>query len=425
MRLLFVILCMAVSCSSAVAERATFKFLKSVSVSELNAILDTERAEFVRSSIQGQGYQLPPPSVATNDVNLFTVRYYSRRPEIGGQKVLVSGLLALPKISDMSTIPLLAFQHATVMGRYEVPSYAFTPTNPSGYPHYPQAYESRYMVALFAGNGYAVMAADYFGFGDSARLNEAYFMKRSTAQANYDLYLDVKKFLGANSIKPSKFVLGGQSQGALNTTGFLELLEARGVKVTGAFTAASPNDPYAVMNALLFHPRAIDASWMSTLISLTAFSCENYGGKKGLAKSVIDPKYYMSMKSVYDRTYAGPLGLYSLLVQWQNVPFVAFLQPAYRDPTNFANSDYGRCMAAAETFRTEFKTPLKMYYSTDDEVVRTEAALLAIDYQSAITSTPDAPESNKISAVSVQGAGHRLTFVSGAIAAKAWMDTIE
>ena len=33
------------------------------------------------------------------------------------------------------------------------------------------------MVSLFAGNGYAVMAADYFGMGDGAKSDEAYMQK--------------------------------------------------------------------------------------------------------------------------------------------------------------------------------------------------------------------------------------------------------
>ena len=45
------------------------------------------------------------------------------------------------------------------------------------------------------------------------------------------------------------------------------------------------------------------------VLGLTTFSCEKYIGPKGLAKSVINPKYYSDMKSIYERTYPGPLGL--------------------------------------------------------------------------------------------------------------------
>ncbi len=65
----------------------------------------------------------------------------------------VSGLLALPKPTNVSSVALIAYQHGTVWGKYEVPSYAFRTTNPGGYPRYDAAYETRYMVGLFAGNG--------------------------------------------------------------------------------------------------------------------------------------------------------------------------------------------------------------------------------------------------------------------------------
>lgn len=424
MRLLLVLVCLAVSCTSAYANRAVFTFLKTVTAAQLNDVLDKERADFIKGVTQGPDYKSLPAPTAANDVDLYTVRYYSTRPEMGGKEIMATGLLALPKIPDTSSIPLLAYNHGTVMGKYEVPSYAFRPTNPTGNSHYPQAYENRYMVALFAGNGYAVMEADYPGLGDGANFKEAYFIKQSTAQAIYDLYLDVKKYLAAQNIVPGKFFVGGWSQGALNTTGFLELLEARGVKVEAAFTAANLNDPFAAMNAIVFHPRAADARWLPVLLGLTTFSCENYFGEKGLAKRVINPAYYSDMKSIYDRTYAGQPGLLAIISKWQNLPFTDFLSPAYRDPAVLAQSPYGRCLAAGEAYRQEFKTPLRMYYGALDEVIRPSIALLARDYQRSITDTPDAPSSSNVQAVAVPGAGHRLSLITGSVDAKKWFDSI-
>lgn len=426
MRILLVLFCLAFSWTNAYAERANFKFLKTVKVSELNAILNQERTAFLNGVTEGPGYELPPPSKAKNDVDLYVVRYYSNSPELGGKEMLASGLLALPAGASNTKLKLMAYMHGTVFGKYEVPSFAFRQTNPTGYPHYPQAYETRYMVALFAGNGYGVMAPDYFGMGYGAALNEAYMMKQSTAQGNYDLYIDVMNFLSSKSIETSQFMLGGWSQGGLNTTGFLELLERNGVDVRAAFTAASPNDPYALLNAIAFHPTDSDARWLAALLGLTAFSCENYMGPKGLAKAMINPKYYSDMKSIYDRTYAGPMGLLQILGKWQQeqIPFTEFFRAPFRNPTGMVKSPYGGCLEASETFRQEFKTPLHMFYGTVDEVIRPKIGLLADDYQDRITDTPDAPSASKIQAFPVEGAGHRLTFISASVASKAWMDSL-
>ena len=410
--------------STAYAEKATFTFLKTLTVTELNVMLSTERDGFLQSATAGNGYQLPPSSTASNDVDIYIVRYWSRSPDLGkGRRTMVSGMLAMPRLSNISSIPLLSYQHGTVWGKYEVPSYAFKEANPIGYQHYPNAYETRYMVALFAGNGYAVMAADYFGMGDASRDNEAYMIKRSTAQVNYDLYLDVRKYLASRSISASKFFLGGWSQGGINTTGFLELLENRGVTVNATFTASSPSDPFAALNGIFYHPRSRDASWLNTLVALTIFSCEKYMGSNGLARATINPNYFQGFKSIYERT-AYPEGFHSLLKQWEGTPNVNYLRPEFRDPAFFANSAYGKCLAANETYRQEFRTPIRMFYGSNDEVIRERIALLGSDYQETLVDTPYTPSSNTITPILVNGADHRFTFISAAPLAKAWMDNL-
>ena len=422
MKLLITFFCLLATCASALAQDSTVTFLKTVTVEQMNAMLSTEREEFIQTTSPGAGYNLPPVSTASNDVDLFVVRYFSRSPELDNRKrVLVSGLLALPKLSDMSSIPMISYQHGTVWGKYEVPSYAFKSKNPAGYDHYKNAYETRYMMSLFAGNGYAVMAADYFGMGDGAKSDEAYMQKRSTAKVNYDLHVVVSRYLASKDIRVSKFFLGGWSQGGINTTGFLELLERRGVSVNAAFTAAAPNDPFAALNGVFFHPRALDAPWLNTLVALTAFSCEKYRGPRGLARATIDPDYYNGFKVIYDRM-SYPTKFLALLKKWTGTPNVNYLRASLRNPTSFANSDYGKCLAANETFRQEVKTDLRMYYGSVDEVVRTRVARLAYDYQEALLATEEGATSNKITPVLVQGADHRLTFITAAVAAKAWFD---
>ena len=276
-------------------------------------------------------------------------------------------------------------------------------------------------MSLFAGNGYAVMAADYFGMGDGARSNEAYMVKRSTAKVNYDLYIAVREYLASRGIGASKFFLGGWSQGGINTTGFLELLESRRVSVNAAFTAAAPNDPFAALNGVFFHPRALDAPWLNTLVALTAFSCEKYMGPRGLARATIDPDYYDGFKVIYERS-SYPTEFLGLLKKWNGTPNVKYLRPSLRNPTSFAQSDYGKCLAANETFRHEVRTDLRMYYGSVDEVVRIQVARLAYEYQETLLETGEGPTSNKITPMLVQGADHRLTFITAAVDAKAWFD---
>lgn len=417
------ILCLLIAPAAAAPERAAFTFLKTVPKSDLNRILNEERSIFSANTAAGPGYSAPDVSIALNDVDIYLVQYSSQVPEQGNRSITATGLLALPVIPEAKQLPLISYQHGTVFGKYEVPSYAFQETNPSGFPHYAGAYETRYMVSLFAGNGYAVMAADYFGLGGGADLPEAYFVKASSQQASYDLYKSVQTHLAAKDIRISQTFLGGWSQGGLNTTGFLEKLEAENVVVSGSFTASSPSDPFAALNGLIYHPRPeLDAPWLNTILSLTVFSFENYYREPNLAKSVIRPDFYQDMQRIYNRSYAGPEELGALFGRIGTRPLLDYFQDQYRDPAYFASSRYGRLLAAAETYRQQFKSPIQMFYGTHDEVIKEAIGTLPAQYQNVLTVDRKNSDVQDIETIKVQGADHRLTFVTAAPTAKAWMD---
>jgi hypothetical protein len=410
------------------ADNAKFTFLKSVSVAELNQILDAERDEFIKSEGQsaGPGYKLPDAPKATNAVDIYTVTYETTIPERKNERVLVSGMVALPRVADRSKMPLMSYQHGTVYHKYGVPSYAFQSKSPWPYDHKPESYEGRYMVALFGGNGYGVIAADYVGFGVDAKNGEAYMIKGVTSQASVDLYRDVKSYLASQKITPSGLFLSGWSQGGHNTSGVLQKFESQGVKVRAVFTAASPNDPFAATNAAFFHPLPTDSPWFSGMTGQLAFSCEKFGGPVGLARNTLNPEYFDRLASIYTRSYGSPAGdikvLGAMLMEWKDKPLASFLKKELRDPSAFAASDYGQCLARNEVFRQDIKADMRMYYGTDDEIIRQPLGRLGSDYQIVLKGVPVTQTKTNIVPIAVQGGTHRLTFLTGSVDAKAWMD---
>lgn len=408
------------------AANANFQFLKTVSASELNTVLTQERDVFMKTSKAMAPYTLPKASRAVNDVDLYTVEYDSSVPEQGGRTIRTSGLVALPKTKGSTPVPLMSYQHGTVFGKYEVPSFAFKKENPSGFAHYDGAYETRYMVALFAGNGHALMAADYFGMGLDAQGQEAYFLKESTQQANFDLYLDVQKFLKEKDITASQFFLSGWSQGGLNATGFLQRLESEGVKVTAAFTASAPNDPYAALHGLMYFPRqGLDAIWLNSILALTTFSFESYHNQPGLAQSVIHPRYYADLESIYKRSYGSPTNLLAMFQKFGNQPLIDYFKDEYKDPAFFANSAYGRLLRRNETYQQLFKTPLKMYYGSRDEVIKEQIGTLAHTYQKVLIGNTSDENKSTVQTRRVPGADHRATFITAAPDALNWIRKIK
>lgn len=405
------------------AENAVFTLLKRVTAAELCTVLDAERGRFLGGQQPHPDYVLPPAATAVNDVELWTVRYESTVPEQGNRRITASGLLVVPVVPDRSRLPTIIYEHGTVYGRYEVPSYAFRETSPDGRSHRDGAYETRFMAALFGGNGWTVMAADYFGLGDGGAEPEAYFVKASTQQAAFDLWRDVSRFLAAKGIGQSRLCVGGWSQGGLNATGLLERLERENVPVAAAFTASSPSDPFAALHGLMYHPRpGLDAVWLNTIVALSVFSFEHYHGERGLAREVLAPDVHDALKAIYDRTHGGPEGLAALFGRFAGRPLLDYFQPAYRDPAHFAASRYGRLLAQAETYRQAFRTPVRMYYGTRDEAVTEMVGRLAARYQEVLIGNEAALGESRVTAVAVPGADHRRTFMSAAQLAKAWLD---
>jgi dipeptidyl aminopeptidase/acylaminoacyl peptidase len=173
----------------------------------LNRILTTDFPKFA-----GIDVAYTP---ARNAVTLYRVSYDSVVPERGNKPIRASGLLAIPD-TGAESFPVLSYQHGTVYERQQVPSFP------------EQSPETQLMLAQFAGQGYVVIGADYFGMGISSE-PEGYMVKGSHQQACHDLIRASGDVLGAMGITTDKLVLGGWSQGGFVTMACLEKLESAGV----------------------------------------------------------------------------------------------------------------------------------------------------------------------------------------------------
>ena len=231
-------------------------------------------------------------SPARNAVRLYRVTYSSVIPERGNKPTVASGLLAVPDIEGTS-FPMVSYQHGTVYGKQEVPSFP------------EQSPETQLMIAQFAGQGYVVIGADYFGMGTSTE-PEGYMVKASHQQATYDMLIASRAVLDHMKIATPNLFLAGWSQGGFVTMALLEKLEQSGVKVDAAATASAPVDVFVALNGFLNFPRKNDATWVTTLFILSAFSFENYYGMPGLARSLIADAYYEVSRKAYCASRSMP-----------------------------------------------------------------------------------------------------------------------
>lgn len=373
--------------SAVLASGVRYEFLARWDTERLNRILQTDTPSFAGTRATY--------SAARNAVNLYRVSYASVIPERGNLPTIATGLVAVPDTSQIA-LPMVSYQHGTVYGKHEVPSYP------------EQSPETQLMIAQFAGQGYAVIGADYFGLGDSTE-PEGYMVKGSHQQASYDMLLAARAVLADLKRSSDKLFLAGWSQGGFVTMAFLEKLEAAGVAVQATATASAPVDVSVALNGFLQFPRPNDASWVTSLFILSSFSYENYYGQPGLARSLINPAYYEVSRKAYARE---PFNASDVPTDLRKL-----IRAEYFDPKFFAASAYGRLVAQAQSYRWVIQTPVRNYYGDTDEAISTGLGQLAATYQHAMGAG-----NTKVEAISTGATTHRGTYAHAVPQWKSWFD---
>ncbi|WP_145605915.1 alpha/beta hydrolase family protein [Yersinia intermedia] len=371
-----------------VSNGITYELIGRWDVERLNKILNTDTPKF--SGIDVKYTQ------ARNAVNLYRVTYHSVIPEKGNKPTVTSGLLAVPVTADKS-FPLVSYQHGTVYGKHQVPSF------PEESP------ETQLMIAQFAGQGYLVIGADYFGLGISSE-PEGYMVKGSHQQATYDLLIAAQSVLKQMGLSNKNLFLAEWSQGGFVTMALLEKLENIGVPVQGTATASAPLDVFALMEGFLVFPRKSDANWLNSIMILSAFAYENYYGVPGLAHSLINDEYYDVAKKAYERQPFNaddiPVDLHKLI------------RAEYFDPQFFAASTFGRLISSAQSYRWVIKSPVHNYYGESDEAITVGVGRMAMTYAQSMGSG-----NSLVEAISTGPTTHRGTFASAVPQWKTWFDT--
>lgn len=360
----------------------------------LNRILSVDAPKFF-----GVAARFAP---ARNAVKLYRLTYPSVIPELGNTPFQASGLLAIPDMASSGTaasggLDLLSYQHGTVYGRQEVPSF------PENSP------ETQLVLAQFAGQGYAVIGADYLGMGTSDR-PEGYLVKASHQQATQDMLRASRAVLAGMGIAPGKLFLCGWSQGGFVTMAFLERLESQGETAHAVATASAPVDGFVALSGFLDFPRAIDADWVTTLFILTAFSFEHYYGQPGLARALFNPQHYDVARRLYERQKLTPAEVPTRVRD--------LVRAEYFDPLFFAGSAYGRLVREhLHAYRWVVRSPVRNYYGEADEAIAVGLGRLAMTYQQAIGAGND-----KVVAISTGRTNHRGTFMTAVPHWKQWFD---
>lgn len=169
----------------------------------------TRTATLTRSEIQFLFTLGGFPALAHWDVQVYRVVYET----VDAQRLRTraSGAVAVP-VTPPGPLPLVSYQHGTVLRRDDVPSRA----NLEGL-----------LGVAFATDGYAAVLPDYLGLGDSPGVHP-YHHAESAASTVIDLLRAARALASAEGIPlGSKLFLTGYSQGGHATLAALREIEAR------------------------------------------------------------------------------------------------------------------------------------------------------------------------------------------------------
>lgn len=372
-----------------VSSGVKYQFIGTYGISRLDSILTVEAAVFSPLDVSY--------TKAENSVKLYRVIYNSVIPELNNKPTTASGLIAIPE-TGKNKMPVVSYQHGTVFSKTEAPS------NPE------ESMETKLMIAQFSGQGYILIAADYFGKGQSPE-PDSYQVKASTQQSCLDMLKASEEVLKAMNIQQGQLFLSGWSMGGWSTLLFLQKLESLDIPVTAAASACTPTDIFALVNRWIYAPKETDAIWLPGILALQLNSYSVYYELPGLMESAIKPEYQQATLDFYQNKISFK-DFYSKTTS----KVADYLKPEFIASGSNSDNRYWQIIQDNNSYRWRSHTTLNLYYGDADEAVPEYIGTLPAGYQELIAGGhTTAIPAGKL-------ADHRGTFKFAVDHQKKWFD---
>jgi pimeloyl-ACP methyl ester carboxylesterase len=305
----------------------------------------------------------------------------------GPDAVRLSGLLALPR--DVVPRRLVSFQHGTSTTRTAVPS---------------QLDGTGIAAAIvFAGNGYALIAPDYPGLGDSPG-RHPYYVAEAIGPAVAGMIDAVQRVQG---VPNGPVFLSGFSEGGWASLAALRVLEGKGQPVLGSAQVAGAYDlrhvslPAALQGGAPSH---------SLYLAYAAWGQAAYYGHA--LDSVLTPEYATIVERLF--AGAGPEEILDALPRDPRRMFnQGFLDAFEREEAHWYLDSFAANSLVAVTPRA----PVRLYYGTKDLDVVPEEALAAARAMQA--------RAADVTAVNVGDVGHDPSMLAAAPLILAWLRELD
>jgi hypothetical protein len=223
------------------------------------------------------------PFVAS-DINVYQVVY---KTTVNGNEINASGLICVP--TTKGDYPVISFQNGTNTVNAEAPS-----LNPGNFNYQ--------LVEIIASLGYAVVIADYPGFGESSQIPHPYLVKEPTVQSLVDLLYTAKE-IGSSEFTGITFMneyyLLGYSQGGWATLSLhkaLELEYKSDFNLKGSSCGAGPYDISLLMSGIVNKQTYPVPAYLAYIVN--AYS--EYDQFSNPASDIFNEPYASSVSSLFN-----------------------------------------------------------------------------------------------------------------------------
>ncbi|MEI7666202.1 MAG: hypothetical protein WCI65_09170 [Synechococcaceae cyanobacterium ELA263] len=340
---------------------------------------------------------IPEQTGAKNGIDFYQLTYQTRIPE-NNKSYKVSGLLAIPRLGQSKniftlrkpkTIPMLSWQHGTVLDPNEAPSSLIKNDKIQRSPFgIPRSAETLLNVVRVAGNGYILAAADYIGNGLS-KTTQAYAVKGATKQTTADMLKASNAVLRQLGDTPGPLSLFGWSQGGLNTQWLSSQLQNDGIAVKKQGITSGPTDLEKTLSYWI-NDYPGEPPWLTTLLALLIGSYEKYYGIKGLMQQAFRPEYLETSKQIYnqqidwDTTLPDPSGAFlGLPLKPKDM-----LTGEFIDEFNNKKGAFYEKIVENTALETKYNKPSTFYGGVLDNVVPERFAIqIPVRYQESLGSS--------------------------------------
>jgi S-formylglutathione hydrolase FrmB len=229
------------------------------------------------------------------DIAVHQIRYAT----VGGanEATTASGALMVPLGSDThcrGTRPILLYAHGTTTDR------AFNMTNLQGDPNG----EALIMAALFASQGYIVVAPDYAGYGTSTLPYHPYLVADQQSKDMIDALTAARSALPTAAAPATtdggRLFITGYSQGGYVAMATHRAMQLAGMTVTASAPMSGPYAMAAFVDAV-FAGRVSSGATVSATLLITAYQ-KAYGNMYVDTADVFEAKYASGIESLLPST---------------------------------------------------------------------------------------------------------------------------